>query len=405
MNKLNKECQICNSKKHTLLDTYSSGYIFIPGKFKKIKFDKWICNNCSHIFNKKIISFKTINEHYKTARSNKILTDHEYKNIAKTYYESLAKVIIKNTKLNKKKKFIDVGCGRGYLLFAMTKLLKSENIFGLDMSIDAKNLVIPKLKSKIITKNFLEIKSEKFDVISLISVLEHFDDINLPIEKAFQILNPKGYLCITVPDSMKILYDDEGRKLAFAHDLLNYEHNHHFNTNNLNALLQKNKFKLIYQRKITRGIWDVMDMIFQKELIVQKNKITTEYEKKLYSSSNIKRYYKIKKKFYNTKFNKKINNKKISIYGCGWLTTCFLTNFFKIDLKKISELVDADKRKFGLSFGDTIIKHPKNIKENFNTMLISTLDSYDEIKNYLKKMNKKNLKLISFINNKDSFIS
>ena len=52
----------------------------------------------------------------------------------KEYYGGLAKFIVKETKLNKKKKYIDIGW-RGYLLFD-EQFIKSKNLYGLDMSLD-----------------------------------------------------------------------------------------------------------------------------------------------------------------------------------------------------------------------------------------------------------------------------
>jgi ubiquinone/menaquinone biosynthesis C-methylase UbiE len=402
MNK--KKCPICNSSKHLLIDKFSRGFLFTTKKFEKITFDKYICSNCCHIFNKKIVNSDSINRHYQTARSNKILSDYEYKKISKSYYGELAKFITKETNFNKNQKYIDIGCGKGYLLYSMQKVLKTNNLYGLDMSLDAKNLVSSKLKDKIITGDFLNFKNKKFDVISIISILEHFDNLNKPIKKSYECLNDDGYLCITVPDSMKILYDHEGRKFSFMHDLLNYEHNHHFNLKNLITLFEKNKFKLVNYRRVNRGIWDVMDVIFKKQ---SKRKKYYDIKKnhENYDAQSFVNYYNLKKEYYVSKFQNKIKNKKLSIYGCGWWTTCVLTNFFDLKIKDIEEIIDKDLRKKKLKLFNKTIKQPDKIKNINNEIIVATLDSFDEIKKYLYGIYGYKIKLISFENNKNSFLN
>ena len=235
----------------------------------------------------------------------------------------------------------------------------------------------------------------------MISILEHFDNLQEPIKKSYECLEDNGFLCITVPDSMKIIYDHEGRKFAFNHDLLNYEHIHHFNLQNLNFLLEKNKFELVNYRKVNRGIWDVIDVIFQKKKNQGHYKIKTEEN---YDAKSIVNYYKIKKNYYSSKFKEKIVKKKYSIYGCGWWTTCVLTNFFNINLRNLKFIMDKDKRKFNLKLFGKVIKSPKNLKLKNDRIIVSTLDSFDEIKKYLRTVHSRKIKLISFEENEESFL-
>ena len=62
-------------------------------------------------------------------------------------WKPLAKKLIKNYKLNNKSKIIDLGCGKGFLLYEIKKIIPSIEITGLDISKYA--IKIQKKRSKI----------------------------------------------------------------------------------------------------------------------------------------------------------------------------------------------------------------------------------------------------------------
>ena len=49
-------------------------------------------------------------------------------------WADVAKKIIKKYRLNSKSKVLDIGCGKGFLVYELSKLLKSKNIYGIDIS-------------------------------------------------------------------------------------------------------------------------------------------------------------------------------------------------------------------------------------------------------------------------------
>ena len=66
------------------------------------------------------------------------------------YHTFLAKKLIRDCKLNSESKILDIGCGKGYLVYELSKLLNSKKIYGCDVvSYAIKNA------KKEIKKNFL----------------------------------------------------------------------------------------------------------------------------------------------------------------------------------------------------------------------------------------------------------
>ena len=63
-------------------------------------------------------------------------------------WQPVAKKIIKNFKLNNKSKILDVGCGKGFLLVEIKKILPGINIYGFDISRYALKTIDKKIKKK-----------------------------------------------------------------------------------------------------------------------------------------------------------------------------------------------------------------------------------------------------------------
>ena len=48
----------------------------------------------------------------------------------KGYHSYLAKKLIRDYKLNKNSKILDIGCGKGFLIYELKKIIKSNTVFG-----------------------------------------------------------------------------------------------------------------------------------------------------------------------------------------------------------------------------------------------------------------------------------
>ena len=95
---------------------------------------------------------------------------------------------------------LDVGCGGGLISVPMKKL--GANVVGIDASL--KNINVAKIYSK---KQNLEIKyicsapeklkiKKKFDVLLMLEIVEHVDDINLFVKQSSKFLKKNGLMFI-----------------------------------------------------------------------------------------------------------------------------------------------------------------------------------------------------------------
>tara|TARA_B100000989_G_scaffold298989_1_gene291713 strand:- start:7567 stop:8166 length:600 start_codon:yes stop_codon:yes gene_type:complete len=112
----------------------------------------------------------------------------------------VAKKIIKKFNLNNKSKILDVGCGKGYLLYELKKFLPNCQILGLDISKHAiknshkfvkKNLIVYDAKKK------FPFKTNEFDLAISFGLYHNFNLLELEIAlKEFSRIAKKKYLMV-----------------------------------------------------------------------------------------------------------------------------------------------------------------------------------------------------------------
>lgn len=105
----------------------------------------------------------------------------------------VAKKLIKNYSLKKGSKILDVGCGKGFLLYEMLKIIPGLKIYGCDLSSYAlkRNFKIDNLKVfKLDIKNKIPFKSKNFDLVLSINTLHNLKIFDL--ENAIKEINRVG---------------------------------------------------------------------------------------------------------------------------------------------------------------------------------------------------------------------
>jgi len=140
------------------------------------------------------------------------------------------------------KSILDIGSGRGWMLYFMKKYFKYERTVGTQIADNAYKFSKEKLKLEIYDKDFLELSFEKkFDIITILHVLEHVKEPERYVEKMYKLLNKEGILFVEVPN-----YDAWTRKLTKKHWLaLDLKHHLTFFTlSSLTSLLEKYNFKI-----------------------------------------------------------------------------------------------------------------------------------------------------------------
>ena len=150
------------------------------------------------------------------------------------------------------KSYLDYGCGLGFLLKRVEKDKKIKTISGYDINKFAIHQSRKNTSRSVIYENIEDIKN-KFDLISILHIIEHIDDDNLKdtFSKIKRLLNKDGNLLIATP-----------AKNALAHNLkknswIGYKDKTHINLKTKNewvAFFKNENFDII---KISNdGLWD-----------------------------------------------------------------------------------------------------------------------------------------------------
>jgi sporadic carbohydrate cluster protein (TIGR04323 family) len=102
----------------------------------------------------------------------------------KDYWKKTAIDLIKDYKLNNNSKLLDIGCGKGFLLYEIKRILPKITIIGLDVSRYAIRNAHPKIRKYLkyydVSKKFF-FKNNEFDLVISMAALHNLDHKGLEI--------------------------------------------------------------------------------------------------------------------------------------------------------------------------------------------------------------------------------
>lgn len=141
------------------------------------------------------------------------------------------------------KRILDIGSGRGFMLYYLKKYYGYKRTVGTQISSNAYEFSKNRLGLEIYDKDLLDLPFEKnsFDIITMLHVLEHLTDPQAYLERVRWLLNDGGKLVIEVPN-----FSSWSSRLTGRYWLgldLNY-HLYFFTPESLTALLKKHNFKV-----------------------------------------------------------------------------------------------------------------------------------------------------------------
>ena len=115
-------------------------------------------------------------------------------------WKKVAQKLIDTYKLNNTSKILDVGCGKGFLLYEIKKILPKIKITGIDISTygikNSKNEIKKYLFKKDIRKS-LKYKSKMFDLVFSINTLHNLEiDHLINAIKNIQKIGKKHFICV-----------------------------------------------------------------------------------------------------------------------------------------------------------------------------------------------------------------
>lgn len=136
--------------------------------------------------------------------------DPEYENEAEGRGENFKRIIGFLKKIKPGGRLLDVGAATGIFMEIARK--EGWDVYGIEASLWAANRAKEK-GLNVWQGDFLQFSSrEKFDIITMLDIIEHMAKPGLALEKARELLKPGGILVITTPDVESFAARIFGRK-------------------------------------------------------------------------------------------------------------------------------------------------------------------------------------------------
>ena len=152
------------------------------------------CTRCSISFSSTRFSDEFLNaKYYSKNYEEEIVGSLDYAEVSERFFQG---IVAHARRIKPGGKWLDMGCGRGYLLHAASR--SGFECHGIDLKSDF--LSSPNVKYS--NHDFLtfEFGDERYDIITMINILDHIGAPVPYLEKVYHLLKPGGVLLIHVPN-------------------------------------------------------------------------------------------------------------------------------------------------------------------------------------------------------------
>jgi 2-polyprenyl-3-methyl-5-hydroxy-6-metoxy-1,4-benzoquinol methylase len=234
--------------------------------------------------------------------------------------------------------------------------------------------------------SYVENNPEKYDVITILHVLEHIERPLEFLELALRASKKGGYIYIEVPDTTQ----------AFAENIADFfsiQHLNHFTPGSLRNLASQAGVEIV-------KIEQESDIWIQRVLI--KNTAPSKHVGILNEFSenvDLMKFYVERRERFLINLKNKIEVTQASLYGAGEHTSQLISSGV-LDGFKILAITDSNPKKWGLKFEGFTILPPTDLPGD--AILISSYDYQEEIAKMLEQ-DFPELKIIKLYSNTRSY--
>lgn len=179
-------------------------------QFTYKNFDYYTCPYCGHVTTYPFPTRDEMEKHYqkKFKEGNYQLAQEfaqEYKVVYRQFVHLLKNALKRENTNTKKIKVLDVGCFTGDFLVLMKEA--GADVYGLELQDDAVKIANKKLHGRVKTADVMTdvFPAVRFDVITLLGIVEHVTDPMKLIKRSTELLKRGGILMVQTPNSSSVL--------------------------------------------------------------------------------------------------------------------------------------------------------------------------------------------------------
>lgn len=236
-------CEICNNNNFKIL--YKKGIIEKGGAV--INFDNQVCKNCGLVFlnpQPEAGDYKSIYQKYELSR-HECKTEKDVNNlIDQTNNKNKSENIFNFIKeyLNNEKKVLDIGCGFGHISEGLKK--RGCDVSAVEPSELLSRVVSQRSGINVFNGEFDDFYTQnnnKFNVVIMQHVFEHFIDPNNKLEQFKNILLPEGVIYMEIPNIASFKKP--------VNNFFDYMHPFNYSPYTIKKIVEKNGYKIIKVNK------------------------------------------------------------------------------------------------------------------------------------------------------------
>ena len=116
------------------------------------------------------------------------------------YWKGVATKLIETYNINEKSKILDVGCGKGFLLYEIKKIIPEIKLSGIDISQHAIDSAFPEIKKDILKQKAQEqypFQDKEFDLVISLTTLHNLKNFELDSAlKEISRVGKNGYVLV-----------------------------------------------------------------------------------------------------------------------------------------------------------------------------------------------------------------
>lgn len=363
-------CPICNQTERSHLFTQRfaeiQGVTFLKG------YDVIQCKHCGFLFADQIPEQAQFDKYYEqSSKYEGNYSGHVPSEVLKNQFHQSLRFLEATLQgcgiASKNLNIVDIGCATGNFLQYL-KANGYSRLVGVDPSAKCVQILKEHGIQAVQSSLFEMDQRVKYDMVMLLSVLEHIQDLPHAVQTITQLLSPEGIFYLTVPDASHFYLENQLVYQQFSSEHINY-----FTLESLRNLLAPYSFDLLGYRvyqDCNTGFNTALDAIFQlRPSALQKMPLAYDHTGTASISTYISQCAKIEGELNRSLDPLVASQEPILVWGCGTHTMRQLAvgNLGKCNIKL---LIDSNPHFHHHSYGDIPIVAPTELSEHKNERIL-----------------------------------